>query len=94
MGDLFPWQLTGDVIKIGSWVLGYILIGRSLIKLFVITELAFSVVFVGLSWALINGLGLIGAAIAYALSYGLYFVCMALLVANELQQMEHKIAKF
>jgi PST family polysaccharide transporter len=94
MRGLFPWQLTGDVIKIGSWVLGYILIGRSLIKLFVATELAFSVLFVGLSWALINGLGLIGATIAYAVSYGLYFICMALLVTNELQKMERKIENF
>jgi PST family polysaccharide transporter len=92
MRDLFPWQLAGDVIKIGSWILGYILIGRSMVKIFVVTELVFSVLFVGLSWILVNGFGLTGVAIAYALNYCLHFVCMALLVTKELQQMKIKNA--
>lgn len=49
MRELFAWQLLGDVIKIGAWILGYIFVGRNMVKQFVITELVFSCCFVLLS---------------------------------------------
>ena len=88
MSELFPWQLAGDVIKIGSWILGYILLGRAMVKLFVITEIAFSVLFVLLSWILVGSFGLVGVSIAYVINYCLHWACMAFLVAHEMRQME------
>lgn len=88
MRELFPWQLAGDVIKIGSWILSFVMIGRSMVKLFLITEITFSILFVLLSWLLVNIFGLVGVSIAYMINYFLYWVCMGFLVKNEMCQME------
>lgn len=88
MCELFSWQLMGDVVKISSWILGYILIGRAMVKLFVITEVAFSILFVLLSYLFVDVYGLIGVAMAYVTNYFLHFICMALLVTKELRQMD------
>ena len=45
MRQLFPWQLTGDVLKIGSWILSYILLGRAMVRAFIATEVIFSLTF-------------------------------------------------
>ena len=42
MRALFPWQLTGDAIKIGAWILSYVMLGRAMVKYFVLTEIIFS----------------------------------------------------
>lgn len=88
MRVLFPWQLAGDVIKIGSWILAYIMLGRAMVKVFVITEIAFSITFVLLSWLLVGSFGLIGVSMAYAINYSLYWVGMGYLVKYEMRQME------
>jgi PST family polysaccharide transporter len=88
MRELFPWQLTGDVIKIGSWVLAYVMLGRAMVKFFIVTEIVFSISFVLLSWVLIDEFGLIGVPVGYAVNYGLYWICMAYLVVQEMRRME------
>ena len=88
MRELFPWQLAGDVIKIGSWILGYILIGRAMVKFFVITELVFSITFFLISWWLVESFGLVGVSMAYAINYSLHWLCMAYLGLREMQAMD------
>lgn len=88
MRELFPWQLTGDVIKICSWILAYIMLGRAMVKAFVITEIVFSISFVLLSWLWVGVYGLIGVAIAYTMNYLLYWIAMWILVKHEMRRME------
>jgi PST family polysaccharide transporter len=88
MRELFPWQLAGDVIKIGSWILSYIMLGRAMVKVFVMTEIAFSILFVVLSWLLVGVFGLVGVSMAYAINYCCYWVGMGYLVKNEMRRME------
>lgn len=88
MRELFPWQLVGDVIKIGSWILAYIMLGRAMVKFFVLTEIAFSILFFLLSWLLVNSFGLVGVSMAYAINYCCYWAVMGYLVRNEMRQME------
>ena len=45
MMELFAWQLIGDVIKIASWLLGYLLVAKAMAKVFIYTEILFSVLF-------------------------------------------------
>jgi len=87
MRELFSWQLIGDVIKIGSWVLAYIMLGRGMVKVFIITEIAFSMSFVMLSWFLVVDFGLIGVSIAYGVNYFFYWIGMAVLIRMEMQRM-------
>ncbi|WP_431048570.1 O-antigen translocase [Roseateles sp. L2-2] len=87
MRALFPWQLTGDVIKIGSWVLGYIMLGRAMVRVFILTEILFSASLVTLSWCLVRQYGVIGAPMGYALNYALYWIAMALFVRKEISRL-------
>ena len=88
MRELFPWQLAGDIIKIGSWVLGYILLSRAMVKVFIFTEIAFSISFVLLSWVLVAFFGLVGVSIAYAINYSFHWVGMGYLVSKEMRRMQ------
>ena len=88
MRELFLWQLAGDVIKIGSWILAYIMLGRALVKFFVITEIAFSILFVLLSRLLIVNYGLVGVPIAYAINYALYWLSMGILIKSQMRKMD------
>ena len=90
MRELFAWQLMGDVIKIGSWVLAYIMIGRAMVRVFVITEITFSLSFFLISWWLVDVFGLKGVAMSYAVNYSLYWVTMACLAKIEIESMRTK----
>jgi len=74
MVNLFAWQLIGDTIKITSWLLGYVLLGKAMIKLIIFSELIFALTFYGLTILLSNMLGFEGVATAHALNYILYFI--------------------
>ena len=80
MADLLGWQLCGDVIKMASWLLGYVLIARARTVQFISTEIVFSLA----SWALTIGgihlFGFRGISIAYATTYALHFATMYVLV--------------
>lgn len=76
MLELFKWQLIGDVIKIASWLLGYLLLAKAMTKVFVYTEILFSLLFVALSIFFVNIFGLVGVTYAYALNYFLYLIMM------------------
>ncbi len=88
MSDLFAWQLAGDIVKIASFVLGYILIGRAMTKAFIITEIAFSLTFVLLCWYFAGQFGLQGAAIAHFVNYAIYGLVMLALVRYEIEKMD------
>lgn len=88
MRELFSWQLAGDVIKIGSWIAGYILIGRGLVKQFVISEIFSAAAFYALSSFLVEPLGVKGVPIAYALTYCICWVLMIFIVLHEMKRME------
>ncbi|MDH5691825.1 MAG: O-antigen translocase [Gammaproteobacteria bacterium] len=87
MRDLFMWQLVGDVIKIASWVLGYVMLGRAMIKHFISTEIVFSLLFVVLTIVMVNQYGLVGVSMAYAINVSIYLICMMVIVKKELTRM-------
>lgn len=82
MAQLFGWQMVGDVIKISSWLLGYVLIGKAMMKLFIFTEVFFSATLYGLTYWFTREFGFTGVAMAYALNYALYFVAVYIIVVE------------
>ena len=88
MRELFAWQLTGDCIKIGSWVFAYIMVGRSMVRVFVFTEITFSLFFVFLSWWLVDLFGLSGVSIAYVINYSIYWIALAGYMRFEIKKIE------
>jgi PST family polysaccharide transporter len=76
MIELFKWQLIGDVIKIASWLLSYVMLAKAMTKAFIYTEVFFSVSFVMLSVIFIDNFGLIGITYAYSVNYFMYLLIM------------------
>lgn len=74
MEGLFFFQLLGDMFKIASWLLAYLMLAKSLTKVFITTELVFGVGYFGLVYLFMKFWGLQGTVIAYSLNYFLYLV--------------------
>lgn len=80
MRDLFLWQMIGDCLKIGSWMLAYLMLSKAMTKLFIITEIIFASTLVGLTYVCTKLFGFAGVSIAYLLNYALYWLVMSLFV--------------
>ncbi|WP_226064000.1 O-antigen translocase [Kaistella polysaccharea] len=79
MKELFLWQLAGDFFKIMSWILAFLMVAKSMTKIYIITEIIFSGLLVVLSYYFINKYGVIGATQSYCLNYFIYFVVMVII---------------
>ena len=88
MRQLFAWQMMGDTLKIGSWILAYVMLGKAMFKVFMVTEVIFAFCFVALTWMFTNSFGLQGVAIAHAVNYGFYWVAIAVLIRRNLRHFE------
>lgn len=53
MRGLFAWQLVGDVLKVGSYVFGYLVIARASLRFYVLTEISQFALLTGFSHWLI-----------------------------------------
>jgi PST family polysaccharide transporter len=76
MESLFFWQLTGDIFKVASWLLSYILLARAVTKVYVAAEIVFTVSYIGLGYLFVQLLDLKGITIAFAINNFIYFVVM------------------
>ena len=72
MSDLFLWQLIGDVIKIASWLLSYMMLAKAMTKIFIFSELFFTVLLLALSYFFTNTYGVVGMTYAHTLNYTIY----------------------
>src|SRR5690606_15576613 len=88
MEVLFGWQLVGDTLKIGSWLLAYLMLGKAMMKLFVLSEIGFAALFYGLTYYFTGILGLEGASCAHAVNYFMHWFLMAIFIFFWLQ--DHK----
>ncbi len=79
IGDVFPIQLVGDMLKICSWVMAYTMVSHAQTRSFIVTEILFTALLVGATIVLTRWLGLTGAALAYAGTYLLYWMTVYVL---------------
>lgn len=82
MRDLFAWQLAGDVMKVGAYVFGYLVIAKAALRFYALTEISQFLLLTGFSHWLIPRHGALGATQAYMLTYVVYFLlcCCVFLV--------------
>ncbi|EMJ3186958.1 TPA: lipid III flippase WzxE [Yersinia enterocolitica] len=73
MRDLFAWQLVGDVLKVGSYVFGYLVIAKASLRFYILTEVSQFLLLTGFAYWLIPMNGSLGAAQAYMATYIVYF---------------------
>ena len=78
---LYAPQLVGDVIKIASFLLSYLMLAKAMTRLFVISECVFGLSYLALVYVFTSAFGLIGAMYAFAVNYVLY-LAFNLLVAK------------
>lgn len=90
MESLFAWQMVGDTLKIGSWILAYLMLGKAMMKLFIASEVIFAVMFYGLTLIFTKTMGLEGVALAHSVNYMFYWVSMVLLIKHNLNNMVRK----
>ena len=79
MEKFFIWQLPGDIFKMSGWVLGYIMIARSMTKQYIFFEFVSAGAQVGFSILCINRFGSIGGSMGYTLGHLLYLILMLIL---------------
>lgn len=84
MLELFKWQLFGDVIKIASWLLAYLMLARAMTKLFIFSEMIFSITSIILSMYFVEHYELVGITYAYVLNYTLYLLFMIVVMRKQL----------
>lgn len=78
MQQLFAWQMAGDLFKICSWLLAYIMVAKAMTKLFVGTEIVFSLTYLGLGFLFVNINGIVGLTQGYLANYIVYTIVMIL----------------
>ena len=72
MLPLFKYQLIGDFFKIISWLISFIMVAKSMTKLYIITEILFTFLYLILSYFLFKKNGIIGLSVAYMINYILF----------------------
>ena len=93
MRDLFLWQMIGDSLKIGSWILAYLMLSKAMIKLFIVTEILFSFLLVISTYFFTKIFGFEGVSIAYLVNYAIYWLVMGLFVFKVLRIKESSYAE-
>lgn len=88
MRSLFAWQLVGDTLKIGSWILAYVMLGKAMFKLFIASEVFSAISFYVLTVILTKYMGLEGVSLAHALNYAIYWFVMIFFVTGALKRMK------
>lgn len=74
MKVLFPAQLTGDFLKIASWLIAFLFFAKGEAMKFVFAEVLGNFILVISSIIFVNQFGLVGSSYAYSLSYLFYFL--------------------
>ncbi|WP_427927515.1 O-antigen translocase [Acinetobacter guillouiae] len=84
MRDLFLWQMIGDSLKIGSWILAYLMLSKAMIRLFITTEIIFALTSILLTYICTQAIGFEGVSVAHMVNYGVYWIVMSYFVFKKL----------
>jgi PST family polysaccharide transporter len=69
---ILRWICMGAALQVVSWPIGFIIVAEGRQALFFWTELAYTLVHVGLAWVLVATWGAHGAGVAFFLSYAFH----------------------
>lgn len=73
MRELFAWQMIGDTLKVGSWILSFVMLSKAMVKLFIYSQIIFHASFVLLVYLLTWTIGFEGVVLAHAVNFLLYW---------------------
>lgn len=78
MSQLFAWQMAGDFFKICSWLLAFLMIAKAMTKMFMASEIVFSLTWLGLGFLFTSLDGVVGLCQAYLINYIIYTVVLVI----------------
>jgi PST family polysaccharide transporter len=81
--EILRWLCMGMTLRVISWPLGFIIVAKNVQNLLIFSELAWTVVYLGLAWACVSSFNLKGAGIAFFGSY-VFHVLMTYLIVRRL----------
>ncbi|TCH64088.1 O-antigen translocase [Acinetobacter sp. ANC 4862] len=93
MRELFLWQMIGDSLKIGSWILAYLMLGKAMTRLFISAEIIFACSSIALTYLCTQIFGFKGVSIAHLVNYALYWMAMSYFVFAILKDRENSFGK-
>jgi len=67
--EILRWLCLGMILRVISWPMGFIIVVKNVQNLLIFSELAWTVVYLGLAWVCVSSFGLKGAGIAFFGSY-------------------------
>lgn len=85
MQDLFFWQMMGNALKIGSWILAYLMLSKAMTKLYISTEIIFTLSLIALTYVCTQFFGFKGVSIAHLINYGMYWIVISLFIFKQLK---------
>ena len=84
MEKYYPLQLLADFLKVGSWVLGFVMLGKAMVKWYVLAEFLFGFSFLVLGFWLGTDHGIEGVLLAQALNSALFWLYCWLVIVKDL----------
>lgn len=82
MEALFFWQLIGDFFKMVAWILAYLMLAKSMTKMYIFTEIFFSASYIVFGYVFIHFFQVKGVVIAFAVNYFIYMIVMLVIFRN------------
>jgi PST family polysaccharide transporter len=83
--DVLEWQLIGDLFKLSSWTLGYVILARSSGHVLFLTEFIAGFMLVLTSWAGMQWFGTVGLGIGFLMTYIVHFLVNWTIVRREIR---------
>lgn len=80
--EILRWQILGDLIKVATWPMAFILLARGAGRLFFLTELAWLGFYLAGVWLGLPRFGLVATGFMFLLAYGMYFTLIYAIVAR------------
>lgn len=78
--EIFPWQTIGTVFKLFAYIVGYLAVARASTLLYIGAEVFQAATLCAIGTLMVPRLGAVGASVAYAATYLVYFVvCLMVL---------------
>ena len=80
--DVLRWQVLGDIFKVASWPMGFILLAQGRGGIFIATELTWNVAYLGAIALGIQTWGLVMAGVGFWVAYLILYGLVALVVSR------------
>ena len=79
---LFKNQRNDTVFKAAGWLLGYLMLAKAMTKTYIISEIAFGLLYYFLTVVFVNKYGVIGVTYSYCLNAAIYLITMLVIFSK------------